>query len=78
MVQLQIRIAHVVPVKAAGVKVVDVLSQHGKTFIDPGFFVFILIPVDHVLEFMRQGSVSVAFIEFDRVRIQQKHLVGVE
>ncbi len=52
-------------------------GEHREAFIDPGLFVFVLIPVDHMLEFVGERSVSVIFIELDCIRVEQKHFVGV-
>ena len=75
--QLQVRIQEVIIIKPAGVIFIDVFSQHGKAFIDPGFFVAVLVPVNHVLKFVSHSAVDVVFPKPDRVGIYKEHFVRV-
>ncbi len=51
--------------------------QHGEAFIDPGFLIFILVPVDHMLEFVCHGSVDVRIIQRHVIRTEQEHFMSV-
>ena len=77
IVELHVGVVHIFPVKTTGVVIVHVFREHREAFVDPGFFVPILVPVDHMLEFMRHRTVYVIVPQVHGIRVDQEHLVGV-
>ena len=78
-VQLRIRLHSKCPVGATGIKVVQVHRQFGEALVQPGLFVAVVVPVDHVLELVSQHAVVEIVIDGHVFDVDVKHLqfVGI-
>ena len=75
IVELHIRI-HDVGIIKSGTVAIEIFCKDGKAFVYPGGFVEVAVPVNHVLEFMRE-NVRVAIGEIGVGGVDDEQLVRV-
>jgi hypothetical protein len=74
--QLQVGVLYVSIVETAHIVTVQERGQFGETLVKPGRFIAVLVPVNHVLEFMGK-DIRVAIREIGVPRVDDKHLMRV-
>ena len=77
VIQLHIGVLHIRPVKATSIIAIYLFCKHRETFVYPGFFIFVEIPVNHVLVFVGNRAKDVFIFQADVVRAEKEHFMRV-